>query len=228
MPSTTAPSEPETHPSDSDVADFDLDALFDEQCHSETDSRWSPPKKDAEFVLELPPVLPMEKRPLTPPGDLEPAVKRMKFHLPPTLHKPASHRSRSNNLPELLLPEHVISRSLDIEEANNPAVSAITQMKQRMVSAHTLLTTYTTLKRTSAQVTAQLATTNTQLSDANKWRLLLADENSRLRSRVAIVSKEKDRLQVAVTKLNGDTNGLQKNKALRNELKEKNIEISRL
>lgn len=194
------------------TADFDLDALFDEQSYSQDENN--------EFVLELPPI-PLNKRPLTPPSEsATPATpaKRTKFNQP------------QNTQPELLLPEHVITTKIinPLFEDDPTTIASIQQMKQRMITAHTLLTTYTALKRTSTQVTSQFTNTRTQLLESNKWRFLLADENARLRSRVSIMSKEKEHLKVAITKLHGDTNGLEKNKALRNEIKEKNVEIERL
>lgn len=203
-------------PSDSELisADFDLDALFDEQCEG--------PSSDHEsHVLHLP----TYKRPMTPPSETEVVVKhpRVAVFYPP--YSP----------PELLLPEDVVdmsplesSSSSSSSSADNASIATIRQMKERMISAHTLLTTYTVLKKTSTQVSTQLKATNTQLADANKWRFLLADENARLRSRVSIVTKEKENLKAAITKLHGDTNGIQKNEALRNELMEKNREIARL
>lgn len=208
----------------SSAADFDLDALFNEQCDS------PPDLSTKEFILELP-QLPVNKRPMTPPNEFELPSKRSRM-------TPVCDEIReSQSLPDLLLPEDVIrGEPLDTlipgsssdDNTLFSTVASIQQMKERMISAHTLLTTYTALKRTSTQVGTQLKTTRTQLAEANKWRFLLADENARLRSRVSIVSKEKDLLKSAITKLHGDTNGLKKNEALRNEINEKNLEISRL
>lgn len=100
-------------------------------------------------------------------------------------------------------------------------LDTVRKLKQQMISAHTLLTTYTALKKSSAQVCDQL-------EQSTQYRKLLAEENLRLRSNLSIMGKEKEQLKKALQKLHKDTNGLQKNEALLHEIHEKNMEIQRL
>lgn len=197
------------------------------------------------------------KREFTPPQEEEKddskRRKRGSLHVP-EFHFP---ELEGKSATELLLPENVVDpvQTLTPESSTVPSPSspsssgisntalfsgsssvpypeisesAIHQLKSRMISAHTLLTTYTALKHTASGTSAQLQTATKQLNEANKWRFILADENARLRTRIAIVTKEKENLKSAITKLHSDTNGLKKNEVLHMEINEKNIEIARL
>lgn len=204
-------------------------------------------QKDAgpspEFILHLPPLHSIKRPKLYNTLESEmPALKR-----PKTYTKDIPSNSNGNNnsknminsfkkiVPDLLLPEDVVVGPIDdlvgstaLPTEASQSLLAIKAMKEKMISTHTLLTTYTALRRTSAQSSSQLALTRTQLVDAARWRSLLADENARLKARVAIVGKEEEHLKCAVRKLTKDTNGLQKNEALKHEIVEKNREIERL
>jgi hypothetical protein len=195
-----------------------------------------------EFILHLPPLHSIKRPKLyNPPESEMPTLKRPKTY---TKEIPSNSCSNSNKnnvnsfkkiVPDLLLPEDVVVGPIDdlvgstaLPAEASKALLAIKTMKEKMISTHTLLTTYTALRRTSAQSSSQLALTRTQLVDAARWRSLLADENARLKARVAIVGKEEEHLKCAVRKLTKDTNGLQKNEALKHEIVEKNREIERL
>lgn len=238
------PAEPSLEEQEQELLQKNKDAVNEEDSSS-----------PAQFHL---PQLSSSKRSLTPPNDSEdevPDAKRSKANNMAMLETSTSdfHFPEAQcDTPQLLLPEHVIPGPVETLTPESSAVpsptfssrsdgspvpdtvccslvaNSIKQMKERMISAHTLLTTYTALKKTSAQVSTQLKTANIQLGEANKWRFILADENARLRSRVSIVTKEKEHLKIAITKLHSDTNGLKKNEILHNEINEKNIEIARL
>lgn len=239
------------------AADFDIDELFQEQCgsspSSSTDSplpltavidvkardEFSAPKEasNPEFILHLPPLHSIKRPKLyTPPEPEMPALKRPKTYTKViSNNKSGSSNIFKKSVPDLLLPENVVPGPVDelvgstvLPAEASQALLAIKAMKEKMISTHTLLTTYTALRRTSTQTNSQLALTRTQLVDAARWRTLLADENARLKARVAIVGKEEEHLKCAVRKLTKDTNGLHKNEALRHEIVEKNREIERL
>lgn len=199
------------------AAEFDLDALFEEQ---EEEARPAPRKR------LYGPQVPSYKRPaggVVPTALLKPGEQR-------PLKRPRQQSSPTPppSIPALLLPEDVVDLPVPPASPSAHTLQAIKQLKERMISAHTLLTTYTVLQKTSGTVHDQLSHARAQLADASKWRELLAEENARLKSRVSIVTKEKENLRVAIKRLHADTNGLQKNEALKNEIMDKNREIARL
>lgn len=224
--------------------DFDLDALFREQSEQEslddTKDTTTEVKEDSSketFTLHLPPTSLGVKRsapsPIQAPPSLlksgksdiqVPDLKRLKYDYIP------SRRASNDNKPSapaLLLPEDIVD-SGPVSSHSDSSIEAVRQMKLKMISSHTLLTTHIALQRTTQQVQAQLAVTRARLDDANRWKSVLTDENSRLRTRVGIVGREEARLRTVVKKLNKDTLGDQKHHALRNEIWEKNQEIARL
>lgn len=238
------------------AADFDIEELFKEQCGSspspptdaplpltavigvKTRDEFCAPKEvpNPEFILHLPPLHSIKRPKLyTPPEPEMPALKRPKTYTKVISNNKSGSNIFKKSVPDLLLPENVVPGPIDellgstvLPAEASQALLAIKAMKEKMISTHTLLTTYTALRRTSTQANSQLALTRTQLVDAARWRTLLADENARLKARVAIVGKEEEHLKCAVRKLTKDTNGLHKNEALRHEIVEKNREIERL
>lgn len=216
---TSSPADalPQSSPDHSSVLDdLDFESLFGESAaDTETESSSNNNSNNTFTLASFPPLSKKRKlsfHTLPPPKRALPYSKPLPFH--PTYPTPPSSSSPSNSAtPPLLLPNDV--------KNSTPNLSAIASLKQQMVSAHTLLTTYTALKKSSAQLA-------TQLEQSTQYRSLLAHENSRLRSSAAILAREKDQLKRALHRLHKDTNGLKKNEALLHEIHEKNIEIQRL
>lgn len=252
------------------LAEFDLDALFEENDQDKSsiisssqldNNQTSPPDF---FSLHLP-QLQNTPRDLSPPSesDFDPLLlvdmkkralddqqavtkqqKKSKYTLPPTesqFHFPpepatltppletltpdsSTVPSPSASLPDLSSVILNTSKSLSLAHITG----TINNVKSRMLSSHELVTSYKDLKQKSASYNAEMQTCNAELKNANKWRFILADENARLRSKITLITREKEQLKSVIKKLHSDTNGLRKNEILRNEIVEKNVEIARL
>lgn len=209
--------------------DFDLDALLEEHSASEKQhqqqQRQQPGKRDSTPTVILPQAPSSYKRPDAYDS------KRRAGSSTSTTNTSYNSSSSDPQLPDLLLPEDVVAGTpLDssLDPDTRATLLSLTSMKQSMISAHTLLTTHLVLQTTNTSARHQLTAAQTELAESTKWRHLLADENARLRSKAAIVAREKENLQAAIERLSGDKNGLQKNEALKNEIKQKDKEIARL
>ena len=252
------------------MAEFDLDALFEENDQDKPSTSSSSQRDDHQstppdfFSLHLP-QLPSTPQDLTPPGDCDldtllladmkkrslederdtteqhkkskytSSPKESQFHFPQapaTLTPPletltpdsSTVPSPSASSLDISLSIMNTTKSLSLAQINR----AINNVKSRMVSSHELVTSYKDLKQKSASCNAQMQTCSADLKNANKWRFILADENARLRSKITLITKEKEQLKSVIKKLHSDTNGLRKNEILRNEIVEKNVEIARL
>lgn len=232
------------------LAEFDLDALFFEtegiSDHSDNDDSISTLNVKEVSSTSINSPTRSVKRPLTPLDEGaetdSTSFKRQKsfdassdFHFPtgilvtPEPVETLTPESSTVPSPECPIQEFSLASPLGTFDSSLVDIESSSQkLKSLMLPVATLVKSYASLKQTSAAGTALLTETNTQLTEANQCRFALADQNAKLRAEIQSVTKEKECLKAAITKLHNGTNGLKKNEMLMLEIEEKNLEIVRL
>lgn len=220
------------------LVDFDLDALFFDSEDVLDDTSDITPTPFESFPHNP------SKRSLTPPSEsgdcMDPILtKKAKtlpessgYHFPLVPSKPIETLTPESSTvpsPECPVPDSSLNALPSIPPTSLSQIkSSIQKLKSMMIPAGQLVASYTSLKQESSKNTNILNAVNSQVSEANRWRFLLADQNAKLRSDVSSSTKEKECLKSAITKLHNGTNGLKKNEKLMMEIEEKNLEIVRL